>query len=674
MSNLLRFLILAASLPAVAADPADLPPASSGDHAGKEFVRGGQFKDLILPVPIIDGLESEGIWGCEKVLPRDKDNGVEDNQWCYWGGNPVKGNDGNYHIAVCRWPEHTGHMGWFESEVAHCVSKTLFGPYVVTQTIVKKGHNPEVMKMPDGTFALHLMNADVYTTGRMPGPWKRIGRMKMVPRGLRSTSRLGSNLTTEFRPDGSVLLMKKNGDIAVSNQGILGPYNLVSIDNYTRNSGYAEDPVIWRSRHQYHCIYNHAQDRKSGYMRSLDGIHWKNEEGLPYDASSTYYTDGTKNEWYKFERPKVLQDEMGRATHLSLALLDTAKGNDKGNDIHSSKNMILPLVVERLVTILEDDPITAKTKQIAVKIEAEEGFDPLRDLDSASLRFGSDSLLNYGRGCQVVRSAADGDDLIVHFEGENGLNRFDYDFKLVGRTKSGDLVIGYALLPGESPTAASLVALPVQIREEDGVKTLEGVIENIGMKDSRPVTAVVMEYNKSGWEELSRSSIPAVKPYENTTVSMKLDNLAAENCEYEIRIAGQRTCEGFWRKVDDTDKSVAFTGSWAPRTDPGPQYYMGNERITQTVGDSVEFTFYGSKARAYGTLANEMGSFEVYIDGEYVESIRLSWGGPHSKLYQTGLLPEGEHTLELKAAMYRDSSKVAIDAFAFESPANDIRQ
>ena len=77
------------------------------------------------------------------------------------------------------------------------------------------------------------------------------------------------------------------------------------------------------------------------------------------DASSTYYTDGTKNEWYKFERPKILQDEIGRATHLSLALLDTAKGSDKGNDIHSSKNMILPLVVERRVSMLGKEPITA---------------------------------------------------------------------------------------------------------------------------------------------------------------------------------------------------------------------------------------------------------------------------------------------------------------------------
>ncbi len=657
--QLIMFILLAACFPAAA-------------NAEKAFVRGGQFKDLILPVPIIDGLEKEGIWGCDKVLPRDKDNGMEDNEWCYWGGNPVKGKDGKYHIAVCRWPESTGHMGWFQSEVAHCVSDTPIGPYVVTQTIVKKGHNPEVMKLPDGVFALHIMNSDVYTSERMPGPWKRIGRMTMNPRGLRPTGRLGSNLTTEYRPDGSILLMTKGGDIAVSNKGILGPYNLVCIDTYTRHSGYAEDPVIWRSRHQYHCIYNHAQDRKSGYMRSLDGIHWKNEEGLPYDASSTYYTDGSKNEWHKFERAKVLQDELGRSTHLSLALIDTEKGHDKGNDIHSSKNMILPLVTEKLVSIVGVDPVTEDRKKITVKIEAEKGFSPREDLDLASLRFGSDSLVNYGGGCRVVGSTAEGKDLLVRFEGEHGLNRFDFDFKLLGQTKRGELVIGYALLPGKSPAAPAMVALPVRVKDADGERVLEGVIENTGLSGSTPTQAAVIEHSRSGWKELKRIPIPALKPYETTTVSMKVDSPRAGDCEYQIRIVGQETCEGFWRMVDDTDEAVAFTGNWSS-SKPDARYYMNRERTTDRVGDSVKFTFIGCKARAYGTLDNKLGSFDVYLDGKFVENVRVSWGGPFCKLYQTALLPEGTHTLELKAAVFRGSSKVTIDAFAFESPANAVR-
>ncbi|VGO18859.1 hypothetical protein [Pontiella sulfatireligans] len=647
---------------------------SSEALAGKCFVRGGQFKDLILPAPIVDGLESEGLWGCEKVLPRDRDNGIEDNEWCYWGGNPIKGKDGKYHIAVCRWPEKDGHWGWPKSEVAHCVSDHPIGPYVLTKILLKKGHNPEVMKMPDGSFAMHINTGDVYTSDQMPGPWKLAGRIKINARGLRPKMYKGSNLTTEFRPDGSILLMRKRGDIAISNNGVLGAYNLVSVDNFHRISGYAEDPVVWRSLHQYHCIYNCAMDRQSGYMRSLDGIHWKNEEGLPYDTSSTFYTDGTKNEWYKFERPKVVQDKLGRATHLSLAVIDINKFEDEGNDIHSSKNLIQPLVVEKQVSIIDNDPISAATKTIAVRIKAEDGFNPQKDLDMASLRFGADLLVNHGGGCRAVDSKAEGKDLVITFEGENGLSRFDFDFKLLGQTKSGELVIGYALLPGQSPTAAALVALPVKVKGKDGAKSLEGIIENSGLSVSEPVQAILKEHSQTGWKELKRFEIPALKPYGNKTVSMKIDNPDANACEYSIQIVDQKTCEGFWRMVDDTDDSVEFSGSWI-QSKPGSNYYMNHERTSTKTGDSVKFTFTGTKARAYGTLDQKKGgTFDVYLDGRFIETIVLRWGGPMSKLYQTRLLPEGQHTLEFKVGeKFRECSDAYIDAFAFESPANEIR-
>ena len=67
------------------------------------FVKGGQFKDLFLPMPIHKKLTHKNIWGAKNALPRDVDNGVEDNEWRSWGGNPVLGTDGKYHIAICRW-------------------------------------------------------------------------------------------------------------------------------------------------------------------------------------------------------------------------------------------------------------------------------------------------------------------------------------------------------------------------------------------------------------------------------------------------------------------------------------------------------------------------------------------------------------------------------------------
>ena len=65
----------------------------------KGMIRGGEFEDLILPTPIINGLETN-LWGADGVLPRDADNGLEDSIYSYWGGNIIKGDDGNYHAFV----------------------------------------------------------------------------------------------------------------------------------------------------------------------------------------------------------------------------------------------------------------------------------------------------------------------------------------------------------------------------------------------------------------------------------------------------------------------------------------------------------------------------------------------------------------------------------------------
>ena len=324
-------------------------------------------------MPIHDGLESDRIWGAESVLPRDIHNGMEDNQWSYWGGNPIQGKDGRYHIAICRWKEEASYMGWRRSEVAHCVSDHPTGPYSVTKTIVEKRHNPEVIQLSSGTYVLHVYGGRLYTSDFLSGPWIEQRKMTVDVRGFIGASGL-SNLTGLEREDGSLLFLTKRGNIMISNTGLLGPYKLVSVRNYTRYSGYPEDPVIWKSRHQYHAIYNHAIDRKSFYMRSLDGIHWQNDVGQPYDADIFRYTDGTKNTWYKFERPKVLQDELDRATHLSLAVIDVPKNDDLGDDRHSSENVIMPLVTEKLVTILNEEPIGETMYHVELRIMAESGL------------------------------------------------------------------------------------------------------------------------------------------------------------------------------------------------------------------------------------------------------------------------------------------------------------
>lgn len=636
---------------------------------GKEIVRGGQFKDLILPMPITKELTSENIWGAENVLPRDVNNGVEDSEWCYWGGNPVKGKDGKYHLAICRWKEKTGHWGWPESEVAHAISMTPIGPYKVTGTVLEKGHNPEVIQLTDGSYVLHISGALVYTSKRLEGPWELLGKLEINERGHKGLSALETNLTGVERKDGSILFFTKRGDVMISNTGLLGPYKVVSAHNYSRYTGYPEDPVIWKSCHQYHVIYNHAIEKKSVYIRSLDGIHWVSEPGFPYDNTVFTYTDGTKNIWNKFERPKVIQDEFGRATHLTLGVIDVGKYVDFGNDKHSSKHVVLPLEVERLVAILNTEPISTKTKEVKIRIKAENDFNPVKDIDVNSLRLGSSNSVNYGGGAKPIRTNVENGDLLVVFA-RKGMEILDdnYDLKLLGKSTNGSIIFAYALLPGFSEDPASLVTLPIKIEEKDDKQVLLTSVENFGLKNSSPCQVKIFRNYAQKREIIKELAIPSLEPYEEYKIEVSVND--NKNVEYEAMIINSKTEMSLWNKVDNSHYSIMYKGDWHTNKE-GSDIYMGTEQVSTQKGASATFFFNGTQARCYGNLSKQMGTCEVYIDDNYMEEIDCFLGSDihNLVLYQTPGLSLGLHKLELRVTgkQYRENDKgpVAIDAFSY---------
>jgi len=117
---------------------------------------------------------------------------------------------------------------------------------------------------------------------------------------------------------------------------------------------------------------------------------------------------------------------------------------------HSSKNVVIPLVVPRRVQILNAKPMTGDTEEIRVRIIAEEGFDPQRDIDLKSLKFGAPEQVDFGKGCSVIESEAASTGLIVTFAGRgNGITEYDFAAKLLGCTKTGGLLLGYSSLPGK---------------------------------------------------------------------------------------------------------------------------------------------------------------------------------------------------------------------------------
>ena len=130
-----------------------------------------------------------------------------------------------------------------------------------------------------------------------------------------------------------------------------------------------------------------------------------------------------------------MQDQYGRATHLYLAVIDVPKKEDLSKDNHSSKNIVLPLVVGRRLKILDTDKITADTKTIRLQILAEEGFDPHTDVDVDSLRFGAPEEVDFGGGCKAIGSEKAGKDLVVTFDAAgHGITDDNFAAKLIGKT------------------------------------------------------------------------------------------------------------------------------------------------------------------------------------------------------------------------------------------------
>ncbi|VGO22439.1 hypothetical protein [Pontiella sulfatireligans] len=431
-------------------------------------VEGASFSDLLLPMPIHKQLRSD-VWGAEGVRPRDPDNGVEHPDWTYWGGKVIKDpSDGKYHILVTRWPEgdRRGHWAWPDSTVAHVVSDDPTGPYIEKNAVAYdftkgKGHNPNIIVLNDGTYALYsLINwkACIFTSKTMNGPWEYKGEMTVnVPEDYKIAYRLERNLSGVQCEDGSFLFVTKAGAMMRSTGGILGPYDVVSgivgenktIPEQYRKSNY-EDPTMWYDGVQYHMMINAFLDYRAIYLRSPDGINWKYEDGLAYTPTCTEYEDGTRTFWYKVERPNVLQDEYGRATHLSLAAIDVLKDYDYGNDQHSAKHLIIPLTVPKRLTMLNKKPVTASTKEIRVLIHSEEGFDAQTDLDLDSLHFGGSEAVNFGNGAQLEKTMKHSDGLILIFDGTaNGITDKNFVCKLIGKINNGKLVIGYSKLAAE---------------------------------------------------------------------------------------------------------------------------------------------------------------------------------------------------------------------------------
>ena len=306
---------------------------------------------------------------------------------------------------------------------------------------------------------------------------------------------------------------------------------------YPPVDGRFEDPVIWKTNVQYHMIVNDWLGRIAWYLRSKDGINWKVDPGEAYMPGIAKYEDGTKVDWFKYERIKMLQDELGRATQAHFAVIDTIKWNDLKNDNHSSKHICIPLTVGRQIALLNQNIIDEGTATIQLEIKAEEGFDPHNDIDINSLRFGASEEVNFGRGSKVVKTEKSGNDLIVSFDGSgNGIAESNFVGKLLGKTNHGELLFGYSRLPWLDYNQPALSARLPEITKKRKGWMVEVEVQNYGQIASEQ-TEIKIDYIKENAPiDFASGMVKGLNPFEKTVVKLKGEGMLPQGKEIEIKV------------------------------------------------------------------------------------------------------------------------------------------
>ena len=241
------------------------------------------------PLPI-SGELSKDLWGAATVGPRDPSNGLEDprmKQWDYWDGKILRAPDGTYRMFASRWDQAKGHWAWHDSLAVEAISDSVLGPYhdhglCWPQDNGGKGHNVTALQLPDTTYAVvvsETRNGDVFSSSSIDGPWKHLGSIQVNQDEFHSlrnpgdSSPLGgpnpkpwhaSNVSLIARPDRAFEIIQRSGQILISKDNILGPYDVMGDSIYRGLPGLPQRQACpaWRIR----VIWYKAADGTTSWL------------------------------------------------------------------------------------------------------------------------------------------------------------------------------------------------------------------------------------------------------------------------------------------------------------------------------------------------------------------------------------------------------------------------
>ena len=152
--------------------------------------------------------------------------------------------------------------------------------------------------------------------------------------------------------------------------------------------------------------------------------------------------------------------------------------------------------------------------------QAKMGFDPTKDVDPTSLRFGAPSRVDFGKTSAPLSTEVRGTRLIAEFAAADcGFQPSDRTAKLLAHDRKGGLVFGYAALPDE-PAEYPLLSALGSVKAaaiEKGARELMVEVENFGLAKS-VATQVNLKLGPQDREPFT-APLPALAPYESASVT-----------------------------------------------------------------------------------------------------------------------------------------------------------
>jgi hypothetical protein len=299
-----------------------------------------------------------------------------DGYWT-WDGSVIRGPDGRYHMFASRWSKEVSFApNWVAcSEVVRAVSDTPEGPYHYVETVIKRrgpeywdgmvSHNPAIRKcgekyllfytgttyrfpFPDASNA--VISSEQRAEARcnqqvgmlvadcLEGPWQRgdapvIGRNPLPGKW---DSSMANNPSPCVMPDGSIFVIYKgiayDGDLMRLGIARAAAWNrpferlldrpLFQFDELDAS---VEDPFFWYDGRQFNMLMKDMEGRLCGeyhgglFATSSDAFQWDIRRGEVAYSRKVRWDDGKVTEQGNLERPSLLFNDQGAATHFVAA-------------------------------------------------------------------------------------------------------------------------------------------------------------------------------------------------------------------------------------------------------------------------------------------------------------------------------------------------------------------